>query len=139
MESKCVTINCYDDGYSKDDDDEFDEVFILTDQDHYLVYKCSHYPNYDLWEFKVADVGVIRLKAFGELNEDVDVCCVTEFIDDPDFIDIIKKEVSVCKRKWPTAAIIIGGITSNKYDPQFIKVAELAGYKMINKKMACWI
>jgi len=87
-----------------------------------------------LVDFKIAGVAM-RLNKSCKLEKDAEVCVVYHSVHDHDFIEIVKKKVFNCKRRWPSASIIIISNIEDKYNPHYIKEAELAGYKMINRKM----
>jgi len=86
-------------------------------------------------QFTIDNVDVTLRISPNRNEDDVDVCWIDQWVQSTNFVEYTKREASYCRRKWPSAYIIIESDISDKYFPKYIQHTELRGYKMMNRKM----
>ena len=77
----------------------------------------------------------VAVKVRPEWDRKYDVCVVGGLIDLPNFINRVKRDARRFKQQCPTTSIIVAGNAQFKKDPKKMGRAELAGWKIINRKM----
>ena len=74
----------------------------------------------------------VRLKIDRKWKNKPDVCVIDYGADLSDFIEIIKRKSSNCKKRFQNASLIVVGFAEGKSNPESIKKTNLAGFKPIN-------
>ena len=77
----------------------------------------------------------VRIIASGGVMKQCDICIVSWSTHTTDYIRRVKQQVSKCKRDHPEAPIIVFGDATVKKSPPQLKDLELAGQKILSKKM----
>jgi len=133
MDAESVTINCWEyAGWVGLISVLSDDVREKLERQGYKIAKS----NFDeiTFDFQVNQRNVkITITINNEQN--FDVCLVAYSINYLKYVDIVKRAVSDCKQRNPTAPIIVAGEVWSKNNPRSVKKAELVGWKSINKTM----
>ena len=134
MDSDIIKINCYSRGEVTDETKNILQDFVK----YYDGYNVSASVPHDIFvDFTIVDTRVIVNLTDDKRRKDIDVCLVgyCDVASSKDFCAEVKSLVSQFKRKYPNAPIIVVGGYDLTYEPKSVKRAELAGEKMMNRKL----
>ena len=131
MDAEVTVINCWDNKFIA-----FRSIYSLSDIEKQLQkygYKFSKLEDGFAVDLTIYET-YVRINVLSIIRYDYDVGVIGWWVHSDKFIAAVKRRANFCKRRYPTAPILMVGNTELKTNPESLKDAELAGWKLINRK-----